>query len=730
MAKAKRSELKSDEVAYLEDLKRKVTSAMDLLDDSKIKAQIAQDYYDGIQWTTDERNTLNKRGQPVLTFNHIKPAINAIIGLVERGKTDPKAWGRTPKDSDAAEVATDGLRYVADVNRFQTMRREALKDMLVWGTAVAVVEVDGEKEVTMRRVRPEEYFYDPYSREADFSDARYDGIAKWMDEADAVAMFPDKEAIIRQSVDTAPQLNESFKDRPNRAWSWADSKSRRIMLFEMYHRRGADWYRCVFVGGGILAAGLSEYKDSKGRPRKCTIAQSAFVDRDNCRYGVVRDMIGPQDAINKGRSKAVHILNVAKLRVDPGVMDVDAIRAEWAKPDGIIEARDGQIQELGDKQLTPSHMQLLADAKDEMRRQSPTPGLVGRGGSSQSGRAILAEQQAGMMEQSPVLASFDDWTMRMYRSMWECIKQFWDGPKWIRVTDDEQAPRFIMMNEPALMMGPDGNPVIGPDGQPVIDPNVPPRNSPAQMDVDIIIDSTPDTAVIQEEQFAKIAELVQAGVPIPPDVIIEASSLPKKRMLLDRLKKAQESQQGQPDPNAQAMQAEQAKLEMQMQAKREMMQLDAQAHSAQLDRDAKAQEMAAFRQANLENHKAALRERELNMQAEHAGRMKNMEYEHSSRQSEMSFEYKQREQAGNMKPAPQFGLTLGEQTEAAIAMAQEASASAMAQAADGMTQAAQAMQQTASAIASIAQVSAAPRRLVKDPRTGEKRVEIVREPVN
>jgi hypothetical protein len=47
----------------------------------------------------------------------------------------------------------------------------------------------------------------------------------------------------------------------------------------------------------------------------------------------------------------------------------------------------------------------------------------------------------------------------------------------------------------------------------------------------------------------------------------------------------------------------------------------------------------------------------------------------------------------------------------------------MAQAADGIGQAAQ-------AIAQVAGVMAAPKRLVKDPRTGEKRVEIVTGSVN
>jgi hypothetical protein len=155
-----------------------------------------------------------------------------------------------------------------------------------------------------------------------------------------------------------------------------------------------------------------------------------------------------------------------------------------------------------------------------------------------------------LTEQAPLLAQFDDWTLRCYRAFWDAIKQFWNQPKWIRVTDDENAPRFVGLNVPQPAVDPmTGMPQIDPmTGQPAMQM----QNAPADMDVDIVIDSTPDTAVIQEEQFQRLAELVQAGMPIPPDVLIEASSLPKKRLLLDKLKQAQEQQaqmaQQQPNP--------------------------------------------------------------------------------------------------------------------------------------------------------------------------------------
>jgi hypothetical protein len=201
MATAKKPKTpQSEEDTYLYDLKSKFSRAQDLCEPARLRAQTWQDYYDGYQWDQTELDTLAKRKQPALTFNHIKPAVNATIGIVDRGKTDPKAYGRTPEDSDAADVVTDCLRYIADVNRWQTIKSLALKDFLISGLCIGIVEIDADKEVKIVQGKPEAFFYDPYSRMNDFSDARYLGLANWTDEQDVNDRYPEKAKDIADAV--------------------------------------------------------------------------------------------------------------------------------------------------------------------------------------------------------------------------------------------------------------------------------------------------------------------------------------------------------------------------------------------------------------------------------------------------------------------------------------------------------------------------------------------------
>src|SRR5262249_23946052 len=87
----------------------------------------------------------------------------------------------------------------------------------------------------------------------------------------------------------------------------------------------------------------------------------------------------------------------------------------------------------------------------------------------------------------------------------------------------------------------------------------------AEMDVDIIIDVTPDQGTIAQEQFAEVMRLAGANPAWAQQLTlldaIELSSIPHKRSLVDRLKQRQEEAQQAAAAAAQKM-AEKADAEI------------------------------------------------------------------------------------------------------------------------------------------------------------------------
>jgi hypothetical protein len=528
------------DLAYL---KRLYSESRDNTDQARKDADLCFDYYDNKQWTSEQIKVLRKRKQPEIWINRIAPAVNGILGVLEQGQTDPRAYPRTNDDNDAAEVATDSLRYAAEKSRWQRTKLAAAKNYLVGAIGAVIVEVNDDLDPWPRIIRHGEFIYDPHSRDPDFEDARYMGVAKWMYVDTVAQIYPDKEIELEKVTPTTVAFDD--EDKPLNVWS--DQKRKRVLVVEMYidHR---GWKRAVFYGGGVLEYGPSPYTDERGTPANPIVAQSCFVDRDNNRYSIVKAMIPIQDEINMRRSKLLHSVNSRQVRmVEQGIdTDAETVRAEAARPDGILP---WGVEPTVTADKDQGQILLLQESKAELERMGPNPAVLGQGNADASGRAQLVRQQAGLTELTPALGGIEDLELRVYRQMWARIRQFWQEEKVIRVTDDIGAPKFLTVNEPvveevpAIVQGPDGQPMAG--MQRVV---VEVKNRPAEMDMDIIIDSVPDTANVQQEQFAELTKLAGIYGPqeVPFDDLVEVSSLPKKRQLIEKREaRRQEAAQGQ-----------------------------------------------------------------------------------------------------------------------------------------------------------------------------------------
>lgn len=502
--------------------------------DARKQAQIHRDYYDGCQWSDDEIETLRKRGQPAITDNRIKDKVEYLLGLERQTRTDPKAFPRTPQDDPGADAATDALRYVADSNHFAQTKSKVFEYMCVEGFGGCEVIVDndqtygksGNKKVIIRLVRWDRLYADGHSLLPDFSDARYKGIVKWMDLDEAKTTYPkigDRFDLFTSQSFTQP--SETYDDRPR----WFDRGRKRVQILEHYYKTGSTWNRVVFSRVGIIEGPTeSVYIDAEtGKPECPLILQSLYVDRNGNRYGVVKRYKDLQDEINKRRSKSLHLLSVNQATAEKGAVDdIESARKELARPDGFLEYTPGMkldIRENAD--LAEGQFKLLQEAIVSLSGTGPNEALLGRTGDI-SGRAKQVDQQGGAIQLGILTDSLRYWQKRVMIAAWNRIKQFWNGEMWVRITDDENS-RFLAINSTYPPTHPHVQKGLAQPGASM--------NNVAEMDVDIIIDESPDVVTVQQEQFQQLVDLAKGGVPIPPQAIIQASNLRNKQQVLDAM---------------------------------------------------------------------------------------------------------------------------------------------------------------------------------------------------
>jgi hypothetical protein len=551
----------------VEDLVRMFEEAESASVNSRELSERDRDYVDNIQYTAAELKEFADRGQPPTIDNRIKTKVDYLVGLEKTQRIQPKALPRTPKHENDADGASQGIKFVTDEEDYSAKRSAVWRNILVEGfggvsvSAEECMDYNGQPgiEVKVRRWSWDRLFYDPHSAEVDFSDAGYLGGVLWMDETDALEQYkdnPEAASIVENTILSAT-MSQTYDDKPKFS-VWADRKRKRIRIVVMWLKRGKDWYFAEYTKGGILKAGPSPYKTDKGESDGEMILQSAYVDRDNNRYGLVREMITLQDEINKRRSKSLHLLNVSQIVYEDGaVEDINDFHRQSVRPDGKMKVnpgalKDKRVQFNTRTDLATAHFQLLEEAKAAIDLKGPNATEMGDktgGSNAASGKAIIASQQGGMIQVGDLMDNLRHLDKRVFRAIWNRIRQFWTAEKWIRVTDDQQNVKWVVMNaDPQQMqMLMAQNPEAAKKIAGMV-ANV------AELDCDIIIDEAPDSLTPQLEQFQSLVELKKydAKDELPFKAIVAAMpNLKGKDSLLDQM--------GQPNPAAQ--QAEQIQLQ-------------------------------------------------------------------------------------------------------------------------------------------------------------------------
>jgi len=620
--------------------------------------QNARRYRHGSQWTSDQIKTFNDRRQPVVTFNKIGRKIDGIVGLVERLKQDPKAYPRTPQHQQGADLATAVLRFIMDRNKWNEVGPIIAEAAAIDGLAGIELDLKAmpEQQNTGRQnggmpgigdnggppmqppqpdydvmfspVDNDGFFYDPRSFKHDFSDARYMGIGKYVDEEQLIELLPGMEDDIKAACDSSGELT-SNSDRDNK-WFQSAGDFKQVRLVDVWYKAKGGWRWTLFTGSKILMAGTSPFVDEYEKQFCKYLMFSAQVDHEGDRYGFPRNLQSAQDEVNQRRSKGLHELNNRRIIATKAAVadgNVEALRREAARADGIVLVNtsldDVRFDDQAKQAAVMGQLEFMRDAAQEIENFGPNPALAGGGGGAglangSSGRAIALLQQAGIAELGPYMLNLRAWKMRVYRSLFNSVQKYWTNERWIRVTDAEGQPQFVKINEVVQIDPVTGTPML--------------RNAVGELDVDIILDEGPDSITLMQDTYDAISQALPAVAPmLSPgkaaavmDVLIETSPLPAD--IKKKFRDAGQNEAQQPDPK---MEEAKAKLMLEQQQAQARMVLEREKAMADL---ASKQQVAQLDQQT-EREKAAL---EMQIEREKAGQ--EMQISREKAQNEIQIE--------------------------------------------------------------------------------------------
>lgn len=436
------------------------------------------------------------------------------------------------------------------------------------------------------------------------------------------------------------------------------------------------WYFCAYTKAGfVVPPRPTGYVDEHGHDVCPLEMVSAFVTRKGVRYGLVRHMIGPQDEVNKRSSKYLHLLSVRQFAFEDGAFpDETEASIQMAKPDGKIRVNrgalaDNRFQLLPTADMAQGQFNLYQEAKADIDSIGPDVPNLAAMPAAASGRARQMALQIGSLELTPVEDNHKRWKRAVYRQIWWRIRQFWPEEKWLRVRDDAERSgfRFVALNrrmtrgerfmellKKEVPMESAASSVLGNDAPLVVQQagqmhqammqqmgpqaqQIPPdqmqqhmtqllmrhpkmqeeftANEVAQLDVDIVLDESPDTTILQQEEAEQLREVIQSiiatGAPDPSmvkfllELLVEALQLRSKRKILEMMRKAPDPQRAQMQQMMQQLQQRQAQAGVAVtesqaqlnQAKAAQATADAQVTAPQAAADVEAKKAQAMKDA-------------------------------------------------------------------------------------------------------------------------------------
>ncbi|GDY37237.1 hypothetical protein [Acidovorax sp. NB1] len=569
----------------------------------RAQADMEADYADGNQLSTDLLRRMKEMGIPPAKENIIGPAIRAVCGFEAKTRTD---WRVTPDGDPGGQDVADAANFKLNQAERHSKADRALSAAFKPACAVGIgwVEVSRssnslEYPYKCRYIHRNEIWWDMKAIEPDLSDARWLYRRRWISRTRAARMFPDHAIVIMngadkwisefgiQELEGGQSTGLHAAAEAHRAWTtvedaYYNEENKTVCITELWYRRWVTTVmlkmtdgravkydeanelhraalalgrgklveelvpvvrRSYWMGPHCLFDGPSPYPHPHFPYVRVIAAQE---DMTGIPFGLVRDMLFPQDNLNSTisklrwgmsavetiRTKGAVIMSDAQFRQMASRVDADFVLDPEAMEAG------GKFERKRDFQLNAQQFQLMQDSRAAAAGVSGvTPSFQGQQGTATSGVQEQTQVEQSQVSLADLMDNFKDARAMVGEQLMALIIEDMGKEETVVVIEGDvlNAPRTVVLNKPEV--DPITNIVLL-------------SNDVQRTRLKVALEDVPSSSSFRAQQLNALSEAVKAAPPEIQQVVmpfmIDLMDLPRKKEVVEAIRKAQ----GQADPEA------------------------------------------------------------------------------------------------------------------------------------------------------------------------------------
>ena len=564
-------------------------------------------YYRGDQWDEFDMQQLDDQGRPALTINTILPTINAVLAEQSSKKADIQFKPRGGGNQDVADVLTKVYAQIADNNKLDWVEQQVFSDGLIQDRGWFDVRVDFDDhvngEVRVESKDPLDILIDPDAKHYDPRTWNEIFETKWMSIDEIEEQYGQKEADqLRMLAETGTTLGADSMEFEEERYGDTDEynygqqypgdpeNARLLRSIRVIERQYYKLNDCMFYVDPVTGdkreipynwgkKKREQFADQFGldiiekkmRKVRWTVTADTVVLFDDWSpynhftlvpffpyfrrgkpFGMVRNLLSPQEQLNKITSQELHIVNTTANSgwiVENGSlsgMTADDLEEHGAETGLVLEFNRGSTPpaKIPPNQIPTGLDRLGQKAASNIKQISGiTDAMLGMDSPEVSGVAINAKQNRGSLLLQVPLDNLAKTRQYLAEKILNLVQAYYTEERIIQITDesDPYKPREkLRINEQT------------PEGQIINDLTV--------GEYDVVVGTAPARDNFDEMQFAEAIELRGVGVPIPNDMIVEDSHLSRKADIAERIRQME----GTAPPTEEQLQLQQFQMESQI----------------------------------------------------------------------------------------------------------------------------------------------------------------------